>query len=339
MNRQEATTFYLTEVRQGKPEQFSNLIEPYRNEIQVHCYQMLGSLQDAEDHVQESFLRAWKHLQTFEERASFRAWLYKIATNVCLDTLRGRKRRTLPHRSLSASDPQTPFSPPNPDPTWLDPLPDSYLNHVTDSAEAHYTMRDSIRLAFMIALQNLPPRQRAVLILRDVLDWRAKEVSDHLSMSVSAVTSALHRARKTLAQQYLLKKQDSLIHLSHENKTLLDQYLFAWETADISGLTYLLKQDATFSMPPSTSWYQGRDDIASFLSQVIFAQPNQNQWRLVPIEANSQAAFALYQNQSNTYNFFAIQVLTVANGHITDVVNFINPDLSNWFDLPGQLVA
>jgi RNA polymerase sigma-70 factor (ECF subfamily) len=333
---------YLAGARNGDEHHFTKLTEPYRAELQVHCYRMLGSLQDAEDLVQETLLRAWKHLRTFEGRASFRAWLYKIATNACLDALAKRSRRVLPTVTYSAADPQEPFSPPTPDPIWLDPLPDTLLAGIAPSAEAHYTVYESVRLAFLVALQILPPRQRAVLILRDVLGWRAKEVADLLEMTVSAANSVLHRARTTLVKHYHPTELDEVqvSPIDETTQKLLDQYTQAWESADVTGLVTLLKEDAAFTMPPSSSWYQGREAINTFLTAVIFVGEN-NQWRLKPIQANSQPAFGLYKRnpERDVYQAFAIQVLTIEEAQITDVTNFLNPTLFSRFGLPPHLEA
>ena len=186
----------------GDQNEFSDLVEPYRHELQVHCYRMLGSLHEAEDMVQETFLRAWRRLETYAGRASLRAWLYRIATNVCLDALEKRPRRTLPVRSQPPAEPSALPAPPLTELIWLEPFPDDLLDDVEPTPEARYALHESITLAFLTALQLLPPRQRAVLIMRDVLDWDASEVAELLDMTVSAVNSALHRARVALNKNY-----------------------------------------------------------------------------------------------------------------------------------------
>ncbi len=340
----------LAAARAGDQVEFSDLTEPYRRELQVHCYRILGSLHDAEDLVQETLLRAWRRLDTFEGRASFRAWLYKIATNACLDALdRKRSRRALPQATHPAANPREPFNPPITDPIWLEPFPDEWLVEGAAGPEARYSARESITLAFLAALQVLPPRQRAVLILRDVLDWSAREVAGLLGLTVPAVNSALHRARVTLAKHYHRGGREKMKASSADDRTraLLDRYVRAWETADVAGLTALLKEDAAFTMPPSPSWYRGRAAARVFIASTIFApggmfggQAN-GRWRLQPTRANAQPAFAMYQRGASgqTYRAFGVQVLTFDGEHLAEVVNFIMPDLVPRFDLPTELKA
>src|SRR5215213_2025546 len=256
----------LDAARHGDADQFGELTEPYRRELQVHCYRILGSLHEAEDIVQETMLRAWKRLDTYEGRASFRAWLYKIATNACLDALdQRRSRRLLPNQCGPAADPQTQISPPSPELVWLDPIPDEWLGDISAlNPEARYSESESISFAFLTALQALPPRQRAVLILRDVLDFSANETAEVLELTVSSVNSALHRARTALSQSYQEREHQVPINSPSDERTkwLLDHFVKAWERADVDGLVALLKEDAAFAMPPSPFWYQGRQSIA-----------------------------------------------------------------------------
>lgn len=308
------------------------LLETHRHELQVHCYRMLGSFQDAEDHVQETFLRAWKRLDSYEGRASFRAWLYKIATNACLDTLKQQKRRGLPTATHPPANADEPFAPPTQEFLWLEPYPDSLLGGLSPNPEARYSAQESVRLAFLTALQALPPRQRAVLILRDVLDWRAKETAAALEMTVSAANSALNRARKTLHQQSLPPvpaSNDPVI------KQRLNEFVHRWERADISGLVSLLQKDAAFAMPPSPSWYQGRPSIAQFLAHIIPPA----KWRLLPAQANSQPAFGLYRQNPETgiFHAFAIQVLSWQDSLISEVTTFLLPNLVGKMGLPEQV--
>ena len=326
----------LEAARSGDQHQFSELVEPYRRELRAYCYRMLGSLQDAEDVVQETMLRAWRRLETFEGRASFRAWLYKIATNACLDTLEKTARRTLPVTLSAPANPQVADIGTINDPVWLDPFPDEWLDQTTVSAEVHYTQLESVTLAFLTALQVLPPRQRAVLVLCDVLDWRANEVASLLEITVSAVNSALHRARSTLAKHYLAKRTERLT-LSARTRTLLERYVRAWEEADIAGLVSLLKEDATYAMPPSLAWFKGREAIANFFRSRIFVDGVS--LRLRPIQVSGQPGFAsyLYNPETKQFQAHSIHVLTLDDDQLEDLVTFLNPALFTYFGLPDTL--
>jgi RNA polymerase sigma-70 factor (ECF subfamily) len=325
----------------------SLVIEPYRRELSLHCYRLLGSLHDAEDAVQETMLRAWRHFDTFTEKGpgSLRSWLYTIATNTSLDLLKKRSPRTLPTVASPASDPTKPVAPRGTEALWLEPFPDSWLAEATENPEARYTRHESISLAFLTALQLLPPRQRAILLLSDVLDWRAVEIAQFLGISVGAVNSALHRARVTLAKNYQCE-QPERVQFGHTNAAiddLLTRYLQAWETDDVDGLVALLKEDATLSMPPVPSWYQGRDAIRRVLSAVLFPPGVQKQWRLIPTHANGQPAFAVYRTDEATrsYRAFAIQVLTLDGSqfpkHVASLMAFLGPELVTSFGFPLQL--
>ncbi len=337
----------LAAARRGDQRQFSALTEPYRRELQVHCYRILGSLHEAEDLVQETFLRAWRRLDTYQGRASFRAWLYKIATNACLDALdRMRSRRSLPSQTRPVSDPHAPILPPAPDISWLEPFPDEWLVEAAAGPEARYSAYESISLAFLTALQALPPRQRATLILSDVLDWPSREVADLLGLTVSAANSALHRARTTLAKHYHGRALESLTPASADERTrrLLERYVQVWETADVAGLVALLKEDATFAMPPSPSWYRGRAAIGVFVAATVFADEGMfpgeaaGRWRLLPTRANAGPAFAVYQRTGEKeYQAFGILVLACQAGQLTQIISFIDPSLPVRFGLPPTL--
>ena len=334
---------HLAAARQGDRQHFSELTEPFRRELQVHCYRILGSLHEAEDMVQETMLRAWTRLETYEGRASFRAWLYKIATNACLDLIdRRRSRRLLPPQVEPASDPGVQIAPPSAEVLWLEPLPDEWLeDNSAVNPEARYSESESISLAFLTALQKLSPRQRAVLILRDVLDFSAIETAEVLDITVSAVNSALHRARTALSQDY--HKQEAQPH-DEQTQSLLGLFLKAWESADVEGLVALLKADATLAMPPSPSWYKGSDAIRIFVSATVFANDGMfggdaaQRWKLVETRANGSPAFAIYQRTgTNEYQAFGIHVLRFEGKQLAQIVSFIDPTLPGYFASPQTL--
>ena len=330
-------------ARPSSQAEFSQFAEPYRRELQVHCYRMLGSIQDAEDLVQETLLRAWQKLETFEGRASFRAWLYKIATNACLDALDRRPHRTLPPLRQAASDPQEPPVPPITEPIWLEPIPDELAAGIETSPEARYDARESITLAFLAALQVLPPRQRAILILRDVLDMPAEQAAQVLDLTVSAANSALHRARVTLARHYHARGLESIkaVPTDSRMRELLDRYVHAWESADVDALISLLKEDVTFPMPPFPFWYQGKAAIRAFVLGVMFSGDARGRWRVLPTRANAHPAMAFYQREPGTgvYRAFAVQVLTFDGELVADITTFGYPGLFRHFGLPLELKA
>lgn len=337
----------IAAARAGDHNEFSRLAEPYRRELQVHCYRMLGSTQDAEDLVQETMLRAWRRLDTYAGRASFRAWLYKIATNACLDALDKRPRRSLPAGQSDACDPREPFTPPIMEPIWVEPLPDDLIAEPAAGPEARYSLHESVSLAFLAALQNLPPRQRAVLILRDVLDWRASEVAELLGLTLPAVNSALQRARATLARRYHRAAAEPVKRstIDRDLSALLDRFVRAWESADVAGLTALLKEDVVLSMPPSPSWYRGRDSVGVFLSRAIFGDTvfpgeGRHRWRLQPTRANGQPAFGLYLRAgAGLYHAFGLIVLIHTEAWLAEIITFAIPSLPARFGLPDALTT
>lgn len=325
----------LAAARSGDRDAFTRLSEPHRRELLVHCYRIVGSFQVAEDMVQETFLRAWRRLETFEGRASFRAWLYKIATNACLEILRKTPRRALIPDHIPASESPYPVLEPVEEPIWLEPLPDSFLPSDDQDPEARYTMRESVRLAFLTVLQRLPPRQRAILILRDVLNWETRETAYLLDMTESAVTSALHRARQTLGEQYrAARPEDSAL-----TETLLARYIQAWENADMESLIALLKADALFTMPPMPSWYRGQQAIRAMLKVFAFPDERRGQWRFRPVHANGQPAVALYRYDHAAYRIMGVQIPTVEDGLIARIDSFLHPAWVRRFDIPLELNA
>ena len=329
----------------NNPQGFGELTEPYRRELQIHCYRILGSLQEAEDMVQETMLKAWKRIETYEGRASLRAWLYKIATNTCLDFLDSkRSRRLLPFQATPASDPSADILPPAVEMTWLEPLPDEWLEdvHAVDP-EARYSESESISLSFLTALQILPPRQRAVLILRDVLDFSALETAEVLELTVSSVNSLLHRARKTLAENYRSESSSGQF-TDEKTQWLLENYVRAWKAADVEGLVALLRRDAILAMPPSPSWYRGPKAIAKFAALTIFgagrmfAGEAKNRWQLLPTRSNRSPAFAAYlRDEQNQYRAFGLHVLEIEKGKISKITSFIDPSLPSRFGFSESL--
>lgn len=321
------------------------LLEPYRHELHLHCYRLLGSLHDAEDQVQETMLRAWRHFDTFKGSASLRTWLYTIATNLCLDLLKKRSARTLPTALYPAADPSQPLASPLAEAIWLEPVPDTWLTEAMESPEARYERYESISLAFLTALQLLPPRQRAILILSDVLDWHASEIAHLLEGSVSAVNSALYRARITLEKHYRPDRQEmpQVGHTDAETRTLLSRYLRAWETDDVDGLVSLLKDDAILNMPPYPSWYAGRDAIRALLVAIPFRSTEKKRWRLYPTHANAQPAFIVYgaQEATNAYRASSLQILTLdpsqSPKQIAKMTIFLDPSLFTSFGYPLEL--
>lgn len=317
-------------------DEFGALVEPHRRELRAHGYRLLGSLVEAEDLVQETFLRAWRRRETFAGRAPLRAWLYKIATNLGLDLLRQRRRRTLPMARQAAAADEDPIPADVNDPIWLEPSPDDWLEPEAASPEARYSARESVMLAFMTVLHQLPPRQRAVLILRDVLDWPAGEVADALEMTVSAVKSALRRARVTLGRRYHAAAEPAL---DDAQRDLLARYLRAWEAADADGLATLLTDDVTFSMPPIPAWYLGRASVRALVARTVFGGPARGRWRLLPTRANGQPAFGLYRRDeaAGVYAAYGIQVVTLAGSQVADITTFRMPALAPFFQMPPVL--
>ena len=330
----------VTDLRQ---EEFGAQVEVYRQELGAHCYRMMGSLQDAEDMVQETFLRAWRRRESLEEATSLRAWLYAIATNACLDALKKRPKRLAPVMLGAASTLAEPIPQKILEPIWLEPYPDALLlKDVERNPEEQAIEREHIALAFIVALHLLPPRQRAVLLLRDVLDWPASEVATFLDTSVSAVKSALHRARAIMSGYYSSHQApaaDPGWMLDGATQQQLNAYIGAWEAADGDALAYLLKEDATFSMPPIPAWYRGREAIRMLVARTVFSGEARGRWRLLPTAANGQVAFGLYRQTetASLYQGYGIQVVTLSGRMVSDIITFIDARLIAHFDLPPTL--
>jgi RNA polymerase sigma-70 factor (ECF subfamily) len=327
----------LESARAGVQEAFELLIGPYRHELLVHCYRILGSFEDAEDMLQETFVRAWQHLDSFEGRSSLRAWFYKIATNACLDALDSRKRRGLSTELYPRGDPSAPLPPPSKEVVWIEPFPDDFLDGQSDSyPEARYDLRESIMLAFVAALQKLPGRQRAVLLLCDVLGWTASEAAEILDMTASAVNSALQRARGSMKQLDRMTSP-SPVRLNEQLSSLLSRYVAAWESADSAALVAVLREDVALTMPPIPVWFGGRADIRSFLDGFLFKAFSPFRVKLKPLRANGSPAFAVYQmDSSGVYRPAALHVLTIDNRGISEINDFLTADgsLFSRFGLP-----
>ena len=334
------TTAALGRARAGDGDAFRELTDPYRGELQLHCYRILGSVQDAEDMVQETLLAAWRGLDRFEERASMRTWLYKIATNRCLNALRDTGRR--PQRAgQSWPGGAAPEPTRRAEPLWLEPYPDALLDDLPDTApgpEARYEAREALALAFMAGLQRLPPRQRAVLVLRDVLGYPAAQAADMLETSEVSTNSALQRARATLGAQFPAASRDRApAPRSPRERELVSRFVDAFEAADVGKLVDLLTNDAWLTMPPEPLEYQGHAAIAQFYVSRTWwgVQPA----RLVPTRANNQPAFGYYLRdpQASVARAHGLVVLTLAGDKICAITRFGDNSLFPHFGLPRSL--
>jgi RNA polymerase sigma-70 factor (TIGR02960 family) len=326
----------LALARTGDGDAFRRLVEPHRRELQVHCYRMLGSLQDAEDLLQETLLAAWRGIGGYEGRASVRTWLYRIATNRCLNALRGDARR-----ERAVEPPRVPMPEPSrrrPEPSWLEPYPDALLDGIADRApgpEARYEARESVSLAFLGALQQLPPRQRAVLVLRDVLGFRAGDVAELLDVSEDAVTSALARARRGL--ELPGGWESAPLPDSPQERRVVEEFGRAFESNDIDAVVAMLTDDAWLTMPPLPLEYQGHADIRQFLTAV--ALRDCQEYLLVPTRANGQPAFGLYLSEPGTPVRHArgLMVLTLRGDRVAALTRFVDGAVLPAFGLPRSL--
>ena len=329
----------MTEIKLDKAAsaELEAQLEQHRMELTAYAYRMLGSSFEAEDAVQETMIRAWRGYGRFEGRAALRSWLYRIATNVCLDMLNGRERRARPMDLGPAREPIESNLNTLPEVTWIEPVPDGLVVPEGDPADVAVA-RETIRLAFVAALQHLPPRQRAVLILCEVLRWQAAEVAELLETSVASVNSALQRARATLAADNV-SATDPAPALGEEDRALLDRYVAAFEAYDIDALTTLIREDATQSMPPYDMWLRGRADIfAWWFGPGIGCRGS----RLVPtVGANGSPAYGQYKPAADGgYEPWALQVIEVSDGRIGELTFFLDTDtLFPLFGLPARLEA
>ena len=306
---------------------FSALVERHRRELQLHCYRMLGSLEEAEDLTQETFLRAWRRRETYAGRASLRAWLYRIATNACLDALEKRPRTPTADGEIA----------------WLQPFPDELLDGIAadaDEPDAEIVARETIELAFMVAIQHLPPRTRAVLILRDVLGWRAKETAALLETSVASVNSALQRAHSGLKEHLPERRAEwSPSEITPADRALLETYMRATEAGDAQAVAATLADDVRFSMPPQAGVWQGRDTVVGAWVSGGFGDSERiGEFRCTLTFANRQPAVANYLRKpgGDTYRAFALDVLTVSSGEVVDITTF-DETLFGAFGLPAAL--
>ena len=314
-----------------------DLVEPYRPELLAHCYRMLGSAQDAEDALQEALTSAWRALPRFEGRSSLRAWLYKITTNACLKLIERRPARVLPLDYGPASARHEGPAEPLAEPVWVEPYPDARLGLDASVAgpEARYEQRESVELAFVAALQHLPGRQRAVLILRDVLGFSGAEAAVALDTTPDAVYSTLQRAHKAIDERLPDRSQQAtLAALGDERlRALVDRYVRAWEDADVDGVVALLTEDATLTMPPRPTWFRGRDAIGTFLSE--FPLDGEHRSRLVPVAANGQLAFGHYfwEDEAGGFVGHGINLVTLRGGEIADTTTYLTPEAFPRFEL------
>ena len=312
-------------------------LERHRAELTAYAYRMLGSGFEAEDAVQEAFLRAWKSFDRFEGRSSLRSWLFSIVTNVCLDMLGGKERRARPMDLAPARSADVPLPDPLPENVWILPVPDDRVVPESGDPSEVVETRESIRLAFIAALQHLPPRQRAVLILREVLRWKASEVAELLDTSVASVNSALQRARATIAS-VRIDDAETLQPADEDQRALLARYVDAFERYDMGSLTSLLREDATWSMPPYEMWLQTHDDIVSWcLGPGIGCRGS----RLIAVEANGMPAFGQYKpGAQGGLEPWSLQVLEIADGQIVGISFFLDTGrLFPMFGLPPRLDA
>jgi RNA polymerase sigma-70 factor (ECF subfamily) len=317
----------LQAARAGDEEAFRWVVEPYRRQLHAHCYRMLGSLHDADDALQDALLRAWRGLPRFEGRSSLRAWLYKIATNTCLNLIAARPKRVVPVDYGPASDPGDGPGEPLVESVWIEPYPDETLGLDDGLAapDARYEQRESVELAFVAALQHLPATQRAVLILREVLGFSAREVAETLDTTVASVNSALQRARKTVDERLPEESQQTTLRALGDRRLreVVERYMDAMQRGDVDAVVAMLAEDAAWSMPPLTTWYRGLDALTAFLERGPLS--GDWRWRHLPTRASGQPAVGVYSWDAGerAYLPFALDVLTLEGARIKEVTAFI----------------
>jgi RNA polymerase sigma-70 factor (ECF subfamily) len=329
----------LAAARSGDEAAFARLVAPFQRELKAHCYRMSGSIHDAEDLLQEGLVRAWRGLPTFEGRSTLRTWLYKVTTSACLDALESKGRRILPMdlgpaNGDASAEPARAF-----EPTWLEPCPEHLYAEAPVSPEARYRTRESVALAFLVALQLLPAKQRAVVILRDVLGWQATECASLLGSSVASVNSALQRGRETLEVSAAGAREiPAPIDDAHTSE-LLARYVHAWELADVGALVSLLREDATLAMPPWSAWFRGPAAIGASIGAMLFTPGARGTFRLVPTRANGLPAFAMYQRDpaGGAMRARAVHLLEVDGTSISAITAFLDASLFEVFGLPSSV--
>ena len=328
----------LTAAQSGDEDAFATLVAAHRPALHAHCYRMLGSVPDAEDALQEALLRAWRGLPRFQGRSSLRSWLYRIATNACLRAIETRPTRVLPVDFGPGGDPHGELDEPLVESVWLEPYPDERLGAGEHEPGARYEQRESVEVAFVAALQHLPARQRAVLILRDVLGFSGAEVADALDMSAAAVYSALQRAHKAVDEKLPAQSQQATMASIGDEKlrSLIAKYVDAWERADVEAIVELLTEDAFIAMPPYRTWYSGRDAVEVFLRKTPLRE---RRWRVLPSHANGQLSFAnyLWSEEKGTYAFHGTEVMTLREDRIAEWMAFLDPEGYAIFGLPATV--
>ncbi|MBA2240597.1 MAG: sigma-70 family RNA polymerase sigma factor [Solirubrobacterales bacterium] len=330
----------LNAARRGDETAFGALVDPRRPELHAHCYRMLGSLDDAEDALQEALLRAWRGLPRFEGRSSLRSWLYRIATNACLTLIEKRPKRVLPiDYGPSSIDPHDAVREPPTESVWIEPYPDEQLAVEDGPAapEARYEQRESLELAFVAALQHLPPNQRAALIMREVLGFSALEVAEALETTTASVNSALQRARKLVDERLPAQSQQTTLRQLGDERLseIVGEYMRALEQGDVESIVAMLTDDASWSMPPQPGWFHGHGAIVDFL----VAHPFRLRWRDIPARASGQLAIGRYSwdDQRGTYRAHVLDVLTLRGEQISAVTAFIDRELFAHLGLPDEL--
>lgn len=335
---------HLDRARRGDEDAFRLLVEPHRTKLHAHCYRMLGSFHDADDTLQEILLRAWRGLHRFDDRKPLRPWLYKIATNACLDTIGRRPKRVLPmDYGMAPNLADREAVEPLVEPVWLEPYPDAGLGMEDGYAapDSRYEEREAVELAFIAALQHLPPQQRAVLIMRDVLGFSAREVAENMETTVASVNSALQRAHRTVEERLPVRSQQatppSPWRRAHQHSR--KNYVAAWENADVEALVTMLAEDVTMAMPPYPAWWRGRDELLAAVTRP--GSPFYARWRYLPARANGQLAFGGYvwDQAEGVFAPNALGVLALEGDRVTQMIGFATPSLFALFGLPAQLGA